>query len=255
MNELTPRAQLADAVNTITRDGQNLIGDNTDGVGLVTDLRSNLGLRWNEPRILLLGAGGAARGVIGPLLELNPRALVIANRTADRAMQLVREFAPFGPVSGCTFDELTQEHFDLIINATSASLRGEVPAIPPERRRCAHDLLRHVLWRDRNALHGLGPSARRRALGAGLGDAGRAGGGVVRILARRPAGHGAGARGAALAAAGDALIQRRPSASSSSRANSGPLPASSCLKYTYTSRQPPVLSRMVCAQRPMSSGV
>ena len=111
---------------------ENLIGDNTDGVGLVTDLRSNLGLRWSEPRILLLGAGGAARGVIGPLLELNPRALVIANRTPDRAMQLVREFAPLGPVSGCTFNELTQEHYDLIVNATSASLRGEVPAISPE---------------------------------------------------------------------------------------------------------------------------
>ena len=91
----------------------------------------NLGLRWPEPRILLLGAGGAARGAIGPLLELNPRVLVIANRTADRAMQLVREFAPLGPVSGCAFGELQHQHFDLIINATAASLRGEVPAIPP----------------------------------------------------------------------------------------------------------------------------
>ena len=72
VNELTPRAQLADAVNTITLDGQNLVGDNTDGIGLVADLRGNLGLRWTEPRILLLGAGGAARGVIGPLLELAP---------------------------------------------------------------------------------------------------------------------------------------------------------------------------------------
>jgi len=99
VNELTPRAQLADAVNTITLDGENLIGDNTDGIGLVADLRQNLGLRWAEPRILLLGAGGAARGVIGPLLELNPRVLVIANRTVARADQLVREFAPLGPVS------------------------------------------------------------------------------------------------------------------------------------------------------------
>ena len=130
VNELTPRAQLADAVNTITLDGENLIGDNTDGIGLVADLRQNLGLRWSEPRILLLGAGGAARGVIGPLLELNPRVLVIANRTVARADQLVREFAPLGPVSGCAFGELREEHFDLIVNATSASLRGEVPAIP-----------------------------------------------------------------------------------------------------------------------------
>jgi shikimate dehydrogenase len=130
VNELTPRAQLADAVNTIILDGQNLVGDNTDGVGLVADLRRNLGLRWTEPRILLLGAGGAARGVIGPLLELSPRVLVIANRTVARADQLVREFAPLGPVSGCAFGELQEEHYDLIVNATSASLRGEVPAIP-----------------------------------------------------------------------------------------------------------------------------
>ena len=131
VNELTPRAQLADAVNTIILEGENLIGDNTDGIGLVADLRRNLGLRWSEPRILLLGAGGAARGVIGPLLELNPRVLVIANRTVARADQLAREFAPLGPVSGCAFGELQPEHFDLVINATSASLRGEVPAMPP----------------------------------------------------------------------------------------------------------------------------
>jgi shikimate dehydrogenase len=96
----------------------------------VADLRRNLGLNWSDPRILLLGAGGAARGVIGPLLELNPRMLVIANRTVARADQLVREFAALGPVSGCAFGELKDEHFDLIVNATSASLRGEVPAIP-----------------------------------------------------------------------------------------------------------------------------
>jgi shikimate dehydrogenase len=130
VNELTPRAQLADAVNTISLHGDNLVGDNTDGIGLIADLRGNLGLRWSEPRILLLGAGGAARGVIGPLLELNPRVLVIANRTVKRADQLAQEFAAFGPVSGCAFGELDEEHFDLIINATSASLRGEVPAIP-----------------------------------------------------------------------------------------------------------------------------
>ena len=130
VNELTPRAQLADAVNTIIHDRELLIGDNTDGIGLVTDLRNNLELRWSEPRILLLGAGGAARGAIGPLLEMNPRVLVIANRTADRAMDLVREFAALGPVSGCEFQQLRHQHFDLIINATSASLRGDVPGIP-----------------------------------------------------------------------------------------------------------------------------
>jgi shikimate dehydrogenase len=129
VNELTPRAQLADAVNTITHDGENLLGDNTDGIGLVADLRRNLGLRWVEPNFLLLGAGGAARGVIGPLLELAPRSLVIANRNVERARQLAGEFEPLGPVSACGFDDLPMRSFELIVNATSASLRGEVPAI------------------------------------------------------------------------------------------------------------------------------
>jgi shikimate dehydrogenase len=130
VNELTPRAQLAGAVNTITHDAQKLVGDNTDGIGLVRDLQDNLGLHWPAPRILVLGAGGAARGAIGPLLELHPLAVVIANRSAGRALELAREFAALGPVSGCAFADLGDRHFDLIVNATSASLRGEVPAIP-----------------------------------------------------------------------------------------------------------------------------
>jgi shikimate dehydrogenase len=130
VNELTPRAQQANAVNTIVRDDLTLIGDNTDGRGLVIDLKINLKLDWAQPRILLLGAGGAARGVIGPLLELEPRTLVIANRTAERALLLAAEFTNLGPVSGCQFAELADQRFDLIINATSASLRGEVPPIP-----------------------------------------------------------------------------------------------------------------------------
>ena len=92
VNELTPRAQLADAVNTILRRDGELIGDNTDGVGLVTDLTRNLRLQLASPRILLLGAGGAARGALGPLLELKPSTLVVANRTAERAVELASEF-------------------------------------------------------------------------------------------------------------------------------------------------------------------
>jgi shikimate dehydrogenase len=131
VNRLTPRAQLADAVNTITRRDGELIGDNTDGVGLLTDLRQNLGLRLAVSRILMLGAGGAARGALGPLLELRPATLVIANRTAARAAELAAEFADRGAVSGAAFDGIEPlEPFDLIINATSASLRGEVPPIP-----------------------------------------------------------------------------------------------------------------------------
>ena len=131
VNELTPRAQLADAVNTILRRDGELIGDNTDGVGLVTDLTQNLRLQLAAPRILLLGAGGAARGALGPLLELQPSTLVVANRTAERAVELANEFAELGTVSGAAFDGVEPlEPFDLIINATSASLKGEVPLIP-----------------------------------------------------------------------------------------------------------------------------
>ena len=130
VNELTPRAQQADAVNTVVRREERLVGDNTDGAGLLVDLTRNLGLRWDSPRILLLGAGGAARGTLGPLLALQPRLLVIANRTAQRAVALAAEFAELGPISGCEFAKLEHHRFDLIINATSASLRGEVPIIP-----------------------------------------------------------------------------------------------------------------------------
>ncbi len=131
VNELTPRAQRADAVNTIARRDGELIGDNTDGVGLLTDLTQNLGVRFATPRILLLGAGGAARGTLGPLLELQPATLVIANRTAERAVELADEFAQFGSVSGAAFDAIEPlAPFDLVINATSASLKGEVPPIP-----------------------------------------------------------------------------------------------------------------------------
>jgi shikimate dehydrogenase len=130
VTELTPRAQLADAVNTIIRRDERLLGDNTDGAGLITDLTRNLGLAWSSPRILMLGAGGAARGALGPLLTLSPRLLVIANRTPERAIALAKEFEALGPVTGCTFGELELQHFDLIVNATSASLRGEIPPIP-----------------------------------------------------------------------------------------------------------------------------
>ena len=130
VNELTPRAQVANAINTIVRRDESLVGDNTDGAGLHADLTRNLRLKLSSPRILLLGAGGAARGALGPLLELRPRLLVVANRTAERAVEIAEEFAYLGPVSGCEFAKLENQRFDLIVNATSASLRGDVPAIP-----------------------------------------------------------------------------------------------------------------------------
>ena len=131
VNELSARAQVASAINTIVRQDEGLFGDNTDGAGLLADLTRNLRLKFSSPRILLLGAGGAARGALGPLLELNPRLLVVANRTAERAVEIAEEFAYLGPVSGCEFAKLENKRFDLIVNATSASLRGDVPAIPP----------------------------------------------------------------------------------------------------------------------------
>ena len=130
VNELTERAQLADAVNTIVRRDGHLVGDNTDGAGLLADLTKNLGLRWDSPRILMLGAGGAARGAMEALLSLQPELLVIANRTVDRAVELATEFGELGPIAACEFSKLEHRRFDLIVNATSASLHGNVPLVP-----------------------------------------------------------------------------------------------------------------------------
>lgn len=131
VNEMTPRAERAGAINVIAlRAGAKLFGDNTDGAGLVADLRGNLGLDIADRRILLLGAGGAVRGVLEPLLLENPAAVVIANRTADRAVDLARDFADLGNVSGGGFDEIGSGSWDIVINGTSASLANEVPALP-----------------------------------------------------------------------------------------------------------------------------
>jgi shikimate dehydrogenase len=130
-SRLSERARMAGALNTLARDAQGqLIGDNTDGVGLVRDLTEHLGLTITAHRLLLLGAGGAARGVVAPLLELMPAQLTIANRTLERAVALERAFAPLGPVRATTLSELHGASFDLIINATAASLQGEVLAVP-----------------------------------------------------------------------------------------------------------------------------
>jgi shikimate dehydrogenase len=127
---LTPRAQRARAVNTLmAAAGGTLLGDNTDGAGLVRDLDLNLNVPVAGQRLLLLGAGGAARGVLGPLLELGPAEIVIANRTSERALQLAAEFAGTAPIRGCGLDA-PGAGFDLIINGTSTSLAGELPALP-----------------------------------------------------------------------------------------------------------------------------
>jgi len=128
---LTDRAARAGAVNTIAvRWGDKLYGDNTDGAGLVHDLKVNLGVRIEGHRLLLLGAGGAVRGVLGPLLAERPAELVIANRTVARGEKLAAEFADLGAIRGVGFDAVGQEPWDIVINGTSASLAGEVPDLP-----------------------------------------------------------------------------------------------------------------------------
>ncbi|WP_339522808.1 shikimate dehydrogenase [Pseudomonas sp. EL_65y_Pfl2_R96] len=128
-NSLTKRAQRAGAVNTLSKlaDG-SLLGDNTDGAGLVRDLTVNAGFSLAGKRILLLGAGGAVRGALEPLLAEQPASVIIANRTVEKAELLAELFADLGPVSASGFDWL-REPVDLIINATSASLSGDVPPI------------------------------------------------------------------------------------------------------------------------------
>jgi shikimate dehydrogenase len=130
-SELTPRARQAGAVNTLAVQKNGLLlGDNTDGAGLVRDLCENLELIISRRRILIIGAGGAARGVIAPLLALEPGHLVIANRTPERAQAMASAFAQLGPVQGVAFDDISDQPFDLVINATSASLTGEIPEVP-----------------------------------------------------------------------------------------------------------------------------
>jgi shikimate dehydrogenase len=129
---LSARAQRAGAVNTLAleSDGQ-VLGDNTDGIGLVRDLTLNLGWVITGRRVLVLGAGGAARGVLAPLLAEQPAQLLIANRTVDKAEHLAREFADLGRVAAGGFADLAGvEPFDLVINATSASLAGALPPLP-----------------------------------------------------------------------------------------------------------------------------
>jgi shikimate dehydrogenase len=127
----TPRAEIAGAVNTLIAQPDGILGDNTDGAGLVTDLTRNLGFDIANTRILLLGAGGAARGVLGPLLAAAPEYVEIANRSEQRALDLAKEFGPLGNVRGCSFEAIsTDSHFDLILNATSASLQDAIPPMP-----------------------------------------------------------------------------------------------------------------------------
>jgi len=127
---LSERAARAGAVNTLAFTGNEIFGDNTDGAGLVRDITVNLGCSLADKRILLLGAGGASRGVIAPLLAERPAVLAIANRTAEKAAALAAAFADVAPAEGGDFGRYTGRSFDVVINATSASLSGDSLPLP-----------------------------------------------------------------------------------------------------------------------------
>lgn len=142
---LSDRAMRARAVNTLTRAGDGIIeGDNTDGIGLVRDMIANLGWAVQDRRLLVLGAGGAARGVLEPLLRERPREILLVNRTPERAAEIVAEFADIGSIEGGSYSLIGGRQFDLVINATSAGLSGEMPELPSTlltERSCCYDMV------------------------------------------------------------------------------------------------------------------
>ena len=133
VTDMSDRASNAGAVNTLVfRDG-DIFGDNTDGVGLMNDLQENLDLQLKDSHILILGAGGATRGIVAPLLEAKPASLTIANRTLSKAKVLADHFSANGPVTACRFTDVGRlPMYDLIINATSAGVKGESPPYPED---------------------------------------------------------------------------------------------------------------------------
>jgi shikimate dehydrogenase len=142
VTRLSERARAARAVNTLKFEGDAIFGDNTDGAGLIHDLGRNLGCAISGQRVLLLGAGGAARGVIRPLLAEQPACLVLSNRTPGKAQDLARTFG--GGVLTATYAALAGTQFDIVINATSASLSGAMPPLPAgvfTHRALAYDMM------------------------------------------------------------------------------------------------------------------
>jgi shikimate dehydrogenase len=127
-DDLSPRARLAGAVNTLKFDGETIFGDNTDGIGFVRDVQGRLKFGLQDTAVLVLGAGGGVRGLIGALLEEKPKWIAVANRTHGRAEELASEFG----VEALTFDEVPAEHFDLVINGTPTGLHAQAPNIDPE---------------------------------------------------------------------------------------------------------------------------
>lgn len=131
VDHLSERAKNAGAVNTLVFRADDIVGDNTDGIGLMRDLLVNLNLNLTDASILILGAGGATRGIVAPLLDAEPRSITIANRTLSKARQLADHFSASGPVTACRFTEVRpSSSYDVVINATSAGVKGETPPYP-----------------------------------------------------------------------------------------------------------------------------
>lgn len=128
--EHSDRARLAGAVNALKFDGDRVLAENFDGIGLTRDVVHNLGCPLKGKRVLLLGAGGAARGALLPFLEQKPLVIDIANRTQSKAQALAQDAAAYGPVSAIWYGDLEGKQYDVVFNATSASLRGELPPVP-----------------------------------------------------------------------------------------------------------------------------
>lgn len=145
VDSCSQRATLAKAVNTLFKDSAGqLCGDNTDGVGLIRDIQDNHRFTIKGKRLLVLGAGGAVRGVIGPLLEAQPATLSLANRTVSKAEQLVLEFSSHGIIKAGAFADFSGEEFDLVINGTSMGIHDEVPAIDDivlATQSCCYDMM------------------------------------------------------------------------------------------------------------------
>jgi len=142
--QLSDRAQRAGAINTIVINNDELYGDTTDGVGLLNDLTKNHQQIIRHKRVLVLGAGGAVRGVLEPLLLESPESLTIANRTVSKAEQLANDFSSFGNTAALSFEALSGMQFDIIINGTSASLSGDLPPLPEHlftENACAYDMM------------------------------------------------------------------------------------------------------------------
>lgn len=143
-DSLTPCAELSGSVNTIWLDENKIYGDTTDGQGLINDLTINHDINLHKKSILILGAGGSVKAILEPLLGEKSEKIIIANRTLSRAEALVEKFSQQGNLQACSFSELENQSFDLVINGTSLSLKGDLPPLPEnifKNNACCYDLM------------------------------------------------------------------------------------------------------------------